>query len=180
MANLTADTKINFQGPSPIQTKAIVISGTIQLYVGSLLIYSSGLAAKNVNGSNCIGVAVGGGVPGSNPVLDGFNLQSLPIPMIGPGNSATAPSGGANRVIVEQGAFTWQQVTLTIAGTLSGATSDVNKLLYGGNTDNIADATTTQPGSDKPLGYISKFYSKTATTAIYDIFFFDYETRLGQ
>jgi hypothetical protein len=178
MANLAADSKINFQGPSPRQTRSCVITNALQLYVGSLVILTSGYVAKNVNGGLIIGVAISGGVPGSNPVLDGYALQTLPIPMIAPGNVSTAPTGAANQVIVEQGAFTWQQVTLTIAGTLAGTIADVGTTLYGGNTDNIADATTTQPGTDHPIGKISRFYTKpTATTATYDIDVLDHESR---
>lgn len=178
MANLTADSKINFAGPSPRQTYSYIITNGLQLYVGSIVQLTSGYIAKQVTGKLIQGVAIAGGVPGSNQVIDGYNLQSLPIPSIAPGNVSTAPSGAANRVIVEQGAFIWSQVTLTLAnGTLAGTVADVGTKVYAGNTDNVADVTNTQPGTDKPLGTISRFYSVATTTAIYDIDVLDHESR---
>lgn len=178
MANLTADSKVNFSGPSPRQTRSYIITNGLQLYVGSIVQLTSGYIAKQVNGKLIQGIAVAGGVPGSNQVLDGFNLQSLPIPSIAPGNVSTAPSGAANRVIVEQGAFTWEQVVLTLAnGTLAGTAADVGTLVYAGNSDNVLDATNTQSTTDHPLGKISRFYSATSTTATYDIDVLDHESR---
>lgn len=178
MAALGADSKINYSGLSPRQTKPFIIANAAQLYVGSLLKIASGFITNFATGATVFGVAVAGGVPGSNPVMDGFDLQSLPLLMIGPGNASSAAAGNANQAIVEQGAFTWEQVTLAVAGSLAGSQADVGVTLYAGS-DNIEDSLTTQPGSDKPLGQISRFYSTATTTAIYDIFVFDYESRLG-
>lgn len=179
MSALAADSKVNFSGLSPRQTKTYIITNAAQLYVGAILKLASSYVTNFTTGNTVFGVAVQGGVPGSNPVMDGFTLTSLPIPMIAPGNVSTAAAGNANTVVVEQGAFTWMQVTLTLAnGTLAGTQADVGTLVYAAS-DNVQDSTNTQPGSDKPLGYISKFYSATSTTAIYDIFVFDYESRRG-
>ena len=54
-------------------------------------------------------------------------------------------------MIVEQGAFTWMQVTLTIAGSLAGTQADVGLKLFAASS-NIADSVTTNPGTDKVLG----------------------------
>jgi len=158
-----------------------VIDNAIQLYVGSIVMFdaSTGYLKKKVAGSGTIalGVTVQGGIPGSNPILDGYNLQSLPIPQIAPGNVSTAPAGAANQAIVEMGAFTWMQVTLTLAnGSLNGTVVDQGTKVYT-PSDNIADATNTQTSTDHPIGTITKFYSATTTTAIYDIFTDSYDAR---
>ena len=103
MAALTQDSKVNYRGLGPRQTNAFVIANAAQLFVGSLLqiTAATGLVAnyvQNLGATNpVVGVAVGGGIPGSNPVLDGYNLGSLPIPMIAPGNVSTAAAGNAKR-----------------------------------------------------------------------------------
>jgi len=177
MAALAADSKVNWSGLGPRQTKAYTIANAAQLYVGSILKLSGGYAAAFTTGNLILGVAVQGGVPGSNPVMDGFTLTSLPIPMIAPGNVSTAATGNANQVVVEQGSFTWMQVTLTLAnGTLNGTAADVGTKVYAASS-NVADSTNTQPGTDHPLGTLTKFYSATATTAIYDILVLDFDSR---
>lgn len=177
MANLAADSKINFQRTSPSGPRVFPIANSVQMYVGSLLKLNGGYADKLTNSNVCIGVAVAPGVPGNFPPLDGQSLTTLPIPMIAKGNTAAA-AGNLPSVICEQASFTWMQVTLTLAnGSLAGTIADVGTKIYAGNTDNIADATNTQPGSDKPLGIISNFYSFTATTATYDIDFYDFNAR---
>lgn len=179
MAALAVDSKINYAGLSPRQTKSYTIKNGVQLYVGSILKLTGGYADIQVaaSGTCVLGIAVAGGIPGSNPVTDGFTLTSLPIPMIGPGNVSTAAAGNANLVIVEQGAFNWLQVVLTLAnGTLGGAVTDVGAKVYA-PTSNVLDVTNTQTSTDKVFGEISKFYSATATTATYDIFVESYDAR---
>lgn len=176
MAALAADSKVNFAGLGPRQTRSFIIANAAQLYVGSILRLNGGRAATFTTGNTVLGVAVGPGVPGNNPVLDGFTLSSLPIPMIAPGNTGAA-AGNEPRVVVEMGAFTWEQVTLTLAsGTLAGTIADVGVKVYAAS-DNVADSTNTQPGTDKPLGVITRFYSATATLATYDILVDSYDAR---
>lgn len=180
MAALAQDTPMEIAGLLRKQVPTLISNG-VQLYVGSLVEDSSGYAtAFAANAGFVGGFAVEGGNPGSNPVLDGYNLQSLPIPLIAPGNASTAPTGGANRVVVEKGEFTAKRVTLAVAGTLAGTQADVGKILYA-VTDNIADAVTTQPGTDKPLGEITWFYPGTSSggVAVYDILVYSVEARRG-
>jgi len=180
MAALTQDTPMEIAGLLRKQVPFIISNG-VQLYVGGLVEIVSGYATAFAADAGLVqGFAVQGGVPGSNPVLDGFNLQDLPIPMIAPGNASTAPTGGANRVVVEQGEFTAKRVTLAVAGTLAGTQADVGKVLYA-VTDNIEDAVTTQPGTDKPLGEITFFYPGTSSGgfAVYDVLVYSLEARRG-
>lgn len=159
------------------QTKTFEIANGVQLYIGSLVKIASGYADKMTTSAVMVGVAVCGGVPGSNPVMDGFNLLSQPIPAIAPGDTS-GDAGTVPTVVVETGEFTWQQVELTLAnGTLAGSIADLNTKVYNGNSDNIADLTNTQPGTDKPVGILTKFYSSDATTAIYDVLINSYDAR---
>lgn len=181
MAALAVDSKVNWAGLGPRQTKVYQIKNGVQLYVGSLLQLTSGNADAYVSGGGatnpCIGVAVQGGIPGSNPVTDGFTLTSLPIPMIGPGNVSTAAAGNANLVVVEQGAFTWNQVAITLSGTsLTGVQADVGTKVFA-TTSNISNLVTTNPGTDKVFGEVTKFYSATSTVGTYDIFVNSYDAR---
>jgi len=179
MAALAVDSKINWAGLGPRQTNPFVIRNGVQLRVGSILKLTGGQADIQVAalGTCVLGVAVAGGIPGSNPVLDGFNLQSLPIPMIGVGNVSTAAAGNANEVIVEQGSFTWLAVSLTLAnGTLLGTVADVGTKVYA-PTSNVLDVTNTQTSTDKPLGLLQKFYSSASGVAIYDILVDSYDAR---
>lgn len=181
MANLTYDTEVAFSGLVR-KTYPYVITNALQLYTGQLLMLTTGLAARlaPAAGTVCIGVGVAGGVPGSNPVLDGFNLQVQPIPSIGPGNVTTAASGNANEVIVEQGEFTANRVRLAVAGTLVGTVADVGKALFAA-TSNLADLSTTQILTDKQIGEVSKFYpgSLSGGFATYDVLVYSYEARKG-
>jgi hypothetical protein len=181
VADLTYDTELKFSGLLR-KTIPFIITNAVQLYTGMFVKLVSGYATKMVSGGGAagamVGVAVAGGVPGSNPVLD-YNLSALtpPYPAIAIGNVTTAAAGNANQVIVETGEFTLKQVTLTLAnGTLAGTAADVNTKVYAA-TSNPADMTNTQSGSDKPVGLISAFYSATATTATYDVLVNSYDAR---
>ena len=177
MADLTGDMPSLQWAGLVQQTKVFEIANGVQLYIGSLVKLASGYATKMTTTALLVGVAVCGGVPGSNPVMDGFNLLSQPIPAIAVGDTS-ADEGNVPTVVVETGQFTWQRVTLTLAnGTLNGDITDVGTKVYTGNSDNIADATDTQSGTDHPLGNITKFYSADATTAVYDILVNSYDAR---
>lgn len=176
MANLTADTpSFEYSG---ILRKDIpfVITNGVQIYVGAIVKEASGYVTNFATGSTVLGLAVGPGVPGGNPVLDGFTLTSLPIPQIAPGNASTAAAGNANQVVVATGEMTIKRLSLTVAGTLAGTQADVGTLLYAAD-DNLADLTTTQPGSDKPFGEITAFYSASGGSATYDVLMYSYEAR---
>lgn len=180
MADLTYDTELPFNGLLRKTIPFVILNG-VQLYTAMILRLSAGYATKQAAGAGTVvlGIAVAGGVPGSNPVLDGFNLQTLPIPQIGPGNASTAAAGNANQVIVETGEFTATQTPITLAGTtLAGTQADVGTVVYA-PTSNIGDLTTTQTSTDKPFGRIAAFWSATATIGTYDVLVFSYEARLG-
>ena len=181
MAALAGDiVSFPWRGLGPRQTNPFPIANAAQLYVGALLELTSGFAAAYASTGGAtnpvLGIAVGGGIPGSNPVLDGYNLASFPIPMIAPGNASSAAVGNANQVIVEQGAFTWMQATLALT-TIVGSQADVGTKVFA-VTSNINDCVVANPGSDKVFGVITAFYSKpTATTGVYDIFVNSFDAR---
>lgn len=179
MANITYDKPNEYAGPI-VKQIPYVISNGVQLYVGQILMLTSGYALKNAAGSATVsvGIAVCGGIPGSNPVMDGFTLTTLPIPMIAPGNASSAATGNANQVVVETGEVTIKRLSLTVAGTLAGTQADVGTLLYP-PTANMADLQTTQTSSEKPAGRITAFYSASGGSAYYDVLWFSYEARLG-
>lgn len=179
MADLTYDTSLQFSGLIR-KSMPYVITNGLQIYTGQILKLTSGLAALQAAGAGTIvaGIAVAPGVPGGNPVLDGFNLQSLPIPQIAPGNVSTARAGNANAVVIEQGEFTLKRQQLAVAGTLAGTNADVGKVLYAPDS-NVADLSTTQTSTDKPFGEISAFYAGTSSGgfAYYDVLVYSYEAR---
>ena len=179
MAALTYDHPLQYNNLSVRDTIAFVTKNGVQVYVGDLVELLGGYIQLHVAGSaTCIvGIADRGGVPGSNPAMDGFNLATLPIPLIAPGNASTAAAGNANKVVVETGRVIARQVTLAVAGTLAGTIADVGAKLYCA-TSNIADASTTQPSTDKPLGKIVNFYSASGGNAVYDIEVMSYTDRL--
>jgi len=158
-----------------------IIQDGLQLYVGMLGKLSSGQLVKMASGGGkttpCVGIIVGPGVPGSNPVMDGFALGTLPIPTIAKGNVSSAAAGNANRAIVNTGEFVLEQVTLTLTGSMAGSGADVGIALYA-STSNPADLTSVQPGSDPVIGEIKEFLSKpSGTTAIYHVLVYSLEAR---
>jgi hypothetical protein len=180
VADLTYDNPTKWSG-GPILQKTYIIANGVQLYIGMILELSGGYATKYASGGGAtnpaIGICVQGGVPGSNVVLDGFNLLTNPIPAIAKGNTA-ASFGNQPTVIVETGAFTWKQVTLTLAnGTLTGTETDVGTKVFA-VTSNVADCTNTAQGTDKVFAEISAFYNvTTSTTATYDLLVNSYDAR---
>ena len=160
-------------------SKAYVIKNALQLYVGQLAKLTSGYLDKHAAGANtvCLGVVVGPGVPGNNLVLDGFALGSPPVKQIAPGNTSAA-AGNEPKAIVERGDQTIKDLVLTVAGTLAGTIADVGTVLYAGaGSSNLADLSTTQTSSDKPLGEIVAFKSASGGSATYDVLIYSYEAR---
>lgn len=176
MADQTVDTPLKQSGLIRA-SKAFVIKNALQLYVGQLVMLASGYLDKHVAAATiCAGVVKGPGVPGNNPVMDGFSFTP-PMKMIAPGNTGAA-AGNQPKAIVEQGEFILEDQSLTVAGTLAGTIADVGTVLYAGNaSSNLADLSTTQTSSDKPIGVIVAFKSASGGSAVYDIRFFSYEAR---
>lgn len=178
MAALTYDHPLQYDNLSVRDTIPYVILNGSQIYVGDLVDQhtTAGEVCPHVAGAaTCItGIASHGGVPGSNPILDGFSLGSGigpgAGPSIGPGNVGTAAAGNANKCVVDTGRLIVRAVTLAVAGTLTGAITDIGMKLFCA-TSNIADSSTTQTSTDKALGKIANFlsYNAAASTAVYDI-----------
>jgi hypothetical protein len=186
MAALAGDADYGYENVGKRDPRPYIIKNATQIYVWGLTDVVSGVAQPHVAGSGtCIaGVAVGPGVPGNSPVLDGFTFPIGPsggssaIPL---GNVTTAAAGAANQVIIECGSQIVKAVTLTVTGGLNGTyTNDVGVELYCA-TSNIADASTTQTSTDKALGRVYQWlsYNSTAGTGVYDIAVIDYQTRQG-
>ena len=180
MAALTYDHPLQYDNFSVRDTIPYVILNGSQIYVGDLVDCKTTAGevmphvATGGTANPIVGIADRGGVPGSNPILDGFSLGAGigpgAGPSIGPGNVATAAAGNANKCVVETGQMIVRAVTLTVTGTLTGAITDIGMKLYCA-TSNIADSATTAVNSDKPLGKVANFlsYNATAGTAVYDI-----------
>ena len=151
MAALSADVIRNVAENLPITVPYPIANG-VQIYVGSFCDIVSGVAQPHTTGHTIQGLAIGPGVPGNDPNMDGF--ATPPASAIAPGNN-TAPR---NQVVINEGEVTLLNVaTITSA---AGAQTDVGTLVYLSD-DNLI--TTVQPGSDKPLGEISAWNPVGAT-----------------
>lgn len=167
MAALSADVIRNVAENLPL-TIAYVIANGVQIYVGSFCDDVSGVAQPHTTGHTVFGIAQGPGVPGNDPNMDGFAVP--PASAIAPGNNLSPPAT-RNQVVLDQGAFTLINVA-TIASA-AGAQTDVNTLVYLSNDNDI---TTVQPGSDKPLGFISA-WNPVGTTNYWNVFVYAYAAR---
>lgn len=183
MANVgdpTFDVVYQVEGEAK-DTFPYVIANGVQLYVGQIVTtlngYLNKFVANSVAGTKPLGVALEGGVPGSDPNMDGMvNANGLQPNAIAPGNTGGA-AGTAPQAVVERGRQTYQQLTLQIQGTLAGTIADVGTALYAG-TSNLQDLTPTQPGTDKAFGFISQYRGAGAAGyAIYDVTADPYATR---
>lgn len=178
MAALTYDHPLQYDNLSVRDTIPYVIANGIQIYVGDLVDQhvTAGEVQPHVAGSGTVitGIVDRGGVPGSNPILDGYTLGSGigpgAGPSIAPGNVASAAAGNANKAVIETGRLIVRAVTLAVAGSLTGTITDITVKLYCA-TSNIADSSSTQTSTDKPLGKVVNFlsYNAAAATAVYDI-----------
>jgi hypothetical protein len=156
MTALAADTIRNMSVNEEIFHN-YVIANAAQIYVGSWCDIVSGYAQTHTTGHTIQGLAVGPGVPGNDPNMDGF--ANPPVSAIAPGNN-TAPK---NQVVLNEGEITLLLVT-TITSA-AGAQSDVGTPVYLSD-DNLI--TTVQPGGDKPLGEIS-FWTSVGSTNYWNV-----------
>lgn len=177
MATLTYDLPLQYANDIR-NTQSFIITNGLQVYIGELVMITSGLLAAQAAGSGtiCAGFVVGPGTPGGDPNVDAITA-GLSIAV---GNTTLA-AGAQPEAIVEMGAVVLRQVTLTIAGSLAGTVADVGVTLYAASgSANIADAVTTQTSTDKPLGKIERFWVKpSSTTATYDIQLLSFTERGG-
>lgn len=170
---ITNDTK----DPYPVR-----IANGVQLYLGQLVKFTAGDLNKHAAGSGttCMGVVIEGGIPGSDPNVDGNTTNANGTTnAVAPGNTAAAV-GNQPKAIVERGRVTVYNLTLQVAGTLAGSEADKGTLMYAGSgTSNLQDLSTTQTSTDKPIGVIAQYRGAGATGyAVYDVTVFAFTERL--
>lgn len=131
MAALSADV-IRPQAENAKQLLAYTSANGVQNYVGGFTDIVAGVAQPHTIGHTIQGCAVGPGVPGNDPNMDGF--ATPPASAIAPGNNV-APR---NQVVLDLGSFTLLNV-LAIAGA-AGAQADVDTKVFLLNDNDMTTA----------------------------------------
>lgn len=148
MANLTANRQLKLKEfPGARRPQSFQITNALQLYTGSYVILSSGRVTQYDGGNGSIIVGYVEAPTRDQSITSGSTTVA---PLLG--NTSATPIPEAQ---VETGAHILNKYAVTGAS----AATDVNTLVYLGSDDNTL--TTTQPGTSKPLGWITRFYSST-------------------